>query len=561
MNEQKKSGSAARDITDDFLLCNRCGSCRSVCPVYPVFREEFASARGKVELAEAFFKGEEINEGKLQDIFDLCLHCMTCEENCPSGMRADEVVMTVRAEMARRGLIPRLKRLALRALGGMDNALFKLMRAVGLARRVPLHGVGGKSPLRFLFPFLGWPVDRFVPLPAKKPFLSTAPEHSRAADLEAVLPDPAAVTAGDIAIPNHYDRGKAIELIERIITARRRNLEAGRRAYFFVGHAVNHFFPEEAGTVMRVLKLLGIDVLAPKDQICCGAPVYFAGDIEGARRVAAAALDRFASHRYDLVVTSCSSGGHMLKSVFPRLFDLNADGYFEIEWDTESESFRRAPSSGKVQNEYPRAADLYREHIEGKVFDINELLAAQLGLEMKVMDLTGVFKSLDEGADHPVSQNAGSRPEPGNVEDTMFEEVAPRHVTPIVTYHYPCHLNRGQGVGWQPEAILGILPGYRYVRMEDADRCCGGGGSFTFLHPDAAEEIARRKIDAIDNVRADVVATACPVCRIQLMDMLHRRFAAHAKHRGERPVFIPVMTPTELLLEDLAPLLRPPIGD
>jgi Fe-S oxidoreductase len=324
---------------------------------------------------------------------------------------------------------------------------------------------------------------------------------------------------------------------------------------------VNHFFPEEAESVVRVLNLLGIDVLAPKDQVCCGAPVYFAGDIEGARRAAAASLERFAKHRFDLVVTSCSSGGHMLKSVFPRLFDLTADGYFEIEWDSEIESFRRAPSASKVQNEYPRAGDLYREYIEGKVIDINELLAIQLGLEEKSMDLNGVFKSLDKDTDRLGSEITGGRQEPDNVEELVAGEEKSRHVTPIVTYHHPCHLNRGQDIGWQPEAILGILPGYRYVRMEDADRCCGGGGSFTFLHPDAAEEIARRKIDAVAGVQADVMATACPVCRIQLMDMLHRRFAAQAKHRGEKPVYIPVMTPAELLLEDLEALLGQPIGD
>lgn len=44
-----------RDVTRDFLLCNRCGTCRYVCPLLPVFREEWAGARGKVELAEAFF--------------------------------------------------------------------------------------------------------------------------------------------------------------------------------------------------------------------------------------------------------------------------------------------------------------------------------------------------------------------------------------------------------------------------------------------------------------------------------------------------------------------------
>ena len=37
-----------RNLTDDFLLCNRCGACKAVCPVADVLSEEWASARGKV---------------------------------------------------------------------------------------------------------------------------------------------------------------------------------------------------------------------------------------------------------------------------------------------------------------------------------------------------------------------------------------------------------------------------------------------------------------------------------------------------------------------------------
>ena len=138
-----------KDVPGDFLLCNRCGTCRSVCPLLSLQREEWAGARGKIELAEAFFKGEEIDDRELLKVFDLCLHCLTCEDNCPSGVRAGEIVIAVRAEMARRGSMPRAKRFIGWALGGADLALFKLMRTFGLVRRAPLHGIGGSGPLSF----------------------------------------------------------------------------------------------------------------------------------------------------------------------------------------------------------------------------------------------------------------------------------------------------------------------------------------------------------------------------------------------------------------------------
>ena len=56
---------------------------------------------------------------------------------------------------------------------------------------------------------------------------------------------------------------------------------------------------------------------------------------------------------------------------------------------------------------------------------------------------------------------------------------------------------------------------------------------------------------AVAEVQPDVVATACPLCRIQLMDMIRRRFVVEARARKEQPRSIPVMTPAELLLEDL----------
>jgi glycolate oxidase iron-sulfur subunit len=280
--------------------------------------------------------------------------------------------------------------------------------------------------------------------------------------------------------------------------------------------------------------MLGVDVLAPKDQVCCGAPVYYAGDIVGARKAAAQMLERFEGHRYDWIVTSCSSGGLMLKEEVARLFDLNYDGYFEIEWDAGEEHFHRKPSRSAVKQQYPRVEDLYREYVEGKVRDVNELLAEILGLREEPDALGRML-----GAPDQVQDSVRTTP---NGQDIKL---------PIVTYHQPCHLGRGQGADWQPEAILKLLPGFTYVRMKDFDRCCGGGGSFTFLHSKASEEIAKVKMNAVAEVCPDVVATACPLCRIQLMDMIKRCRPQAANSRGARPKPLPVTTPAELLLDDL----------
>ena len=546
---------ATRDVTRDLLLCNRCGNCRAVCPVFDVLREEPAGSRGKVEIAEAFFRGEDVDEREMQRVFDLCLHCMTCEENCPSGMRADEIVMAVRAELARRGRIPRLKRLALRLLDGMDNVIFKTMRALRIVRRGPLHGVASRSAFSPLFPLLGWSRDRSIPLPAARPFLAGAPELSRAADASLAPPQ----------------AGAAADLLSRVRAARERNLAAGRRAYFFVGHAVNHFFPEEARAIVRVLNLLGVDVVAPRDQLCCGAPIYYAGDIEGARQAAMRAMQRLAAHEYDWIVTSCATGGTALREDFPRLFDVTGAGFFTVTWDGTKEEFVRDPASAPEGGRFPEGAALWKRAVEGRVRDINELVAEFLGYVDDRPDPDAVLRTIgdvgagtserpashtdvDDGrSDDRPTDTAGDGGEPPAAPGALNGAADDR---PIVTWHHPCHLNRGQGVDWQPEAILRALPGRRYVPMADADRCCGGGGAFTFAHGEASAAIGERKMDAVAAVAPDIVSTSCPICRIQLMDLLRRRFVVEAKERGAAPREIAVRAPVELLDEALAALLN-----
>lgn len=532
------------DLSRDFLLCNRCGACKAVCPLHDLLGEEWASARGKIELAEAFLRGDEVAAGDIRRVHDLCLQCLACEEACPSGARAGGVIMAVRAELARRGMIPRSRRIALRLLEGADNALFRLLRRLRLVRKGPLHGVGGASPLAALFPLLGWPRQRFFPLPAERAFLGRGREFFASADFDRADLGPARARAK--AAVHGLDPGRSARLVERIARARARNRERRRSAFFFPGHAVNHFFPEEADTIVFLLGMLGIDVHAPSGQSCCGAPLFYAGDIEGARKTAIGLVRRMAEQGCDLVVTSCASGGRMLRHEFPRLLGIGTDTCFEVVWDEETQVFTLKGDEPGRGEECHEAGELYRRHIEGRVLDINELLAAELGLEPPPGGLDDLF---------------GPQAEPGL--ETLIEtavdaaaEAVEQDERPLVTYHRPCHLGRGQGVDWQGEAILAALPGWRFVPLEDADRCCGGGGAFTFTHPAEAEAIARRKVETVEESGAEVVATACPVCRIQLMDMLRRRFELEARRAGLPPRRVPVVTPAELLAGDLARILR-----
>ncbi|MDH4153420.1 MAG: FAD-binding oxidoreductase [Nitrospira sp.] len=88
-------------------------------------------------------------------------------------------------------------------------------------------------------------------------------------------------------------------------------------------------------------------------------------------------------------------------------------------------------------------------------------------------------------------------------------------MTKHVTYHSSCHL-RAAGVMKEPRQVLASLPGVNYVEMQDADRCAGGAGTYLVKDYETSQKILERKTRAITKSGANVVATSCPACMIQL---------------------------------------------
>jgi len=91
--------------------------------------------------------------------------------------------------------------------------------------------------------------------------------------------------------------------------------------------------------------------------------------------------------------------------------------------------------------------------------------------------------------------------------------------TRCVTYHSSCHL-RAAGVTKEPRTLLASLPGVHFADMPDADRCAGGAGTFIVKDYETSQHIFERKARAVGQVGADVVATSCPACMIQLKNGL-----------------------------------------
>jgi len=85
-----------------------------------------------------------------------------------------------------------------------------------------------------------------------------------------------------------------------------------------------------------------------------------------------------------------------------------------------------------------------------------------------------------------------------------------------VTYHDSCHLKRGNNVYKEPRALL-ASSGYEITEMKNSDRCCGFGGTYSFLsHPQISKQITHDKIETINDTNVKTVAMDCPGCMIML---------------------------------------------
>ena len=86
----------------------------------------------------------------------------------------------------------------------------------------------------------------------------------------------------------------------------------------FVTCIVDQFYPEVGVSVVKVLRRLGVVVGFPKDQTCCGQPVYNTGFTQEARILAKRVLEQFKDSEY--VVVPSGSCAATLRVYYLELF-------------------------------------------------------------------------------------------------------------------------------------------------------------------------------------------------------------------------------------------------
>lgn len=405
MDTPSKGLFLSRETIENVHHCNKCGLCMAACPVYRELLVESFSPRGKVQLSRQVIEGQLDMTPKLREILSNCLLCGSCVATCPSGVQGDRLFSGLRWRVTQRLGVHWKKRVLFQILAHR----WATSSSVRLARWA----------MRFLGNWLGvsfkagaLPLERIPPL-SQRPFSEEAPE----------------------------------------VTPAKGNTRA--RVLYFHGCATNYIFPHVGRAVLDVLSAMGVEVITPRGQGCCGVPIFLSGAREASLGCVEEAVREFSKEEVDAVIVDCATCGSALVREYPHLL-------------------------GELRE--------LGEEVSHELIDKARILS---GKAKDIMAFIG---------DHMAW-----------LPEVPFTETRLR-----VTYHDPCHLLKAQGVGMLPRKVLAGLPNVEFVEMDSPDACCGGGGSFQVEHPEISKNITQRKIRSIEATRAQVVATGCPGCRITI---------------------------------------------
>jgi Fe-S oxidoreductase len=83
------------------------------------------------------------------------------------------------------------------------------------------------------------------------------------------------------------------------------------------------------------------------------------------------------------------------------------------------------------------------------------------------------------------------------------------------TYHDSCHFKRTLHADQIPRKLM-KQAGHELVEMDEADMCCGMGGSYSIKLPEISAPILKRKLVNIEKTGAPLLLIDCPGCVMQI---------------------------------------------
>jgi L-lactate dehydrogenase complex protein LldE len=91
-----------------------------------------------------------------------------------------------------------------------------------------------------------------------------------------------------------------------------------------------------------------------------------------------------------------------------------------------------------------------------------------------------------------------------------------------VTWHDACHGLRDLNIHDEPRRLIRRVREAEFVELENADACCGFGGTFSVKYPEISAAILEEKIGAIEASGVDAVISGDASCLMQIGGRLSR---------------------------------------
>ena len=91
-----------------------------------------------------------------------------------------------------------------------------------------------------------------------------------------------------------------------------------------------------------------------------------------------------------------------------------------------------------------------------------------------------------------------------------------------LTWHDACHGLRDLNLKSEPRKLIRNVRGVELVELENAEACCGFGGTFSVKYPEISVAILDQKIEAIERSGVNAVVSGDASCLMQIGGRLSR---------------------------------------
>jgi len=263
----------------DLGQCMKCGFCTFWCPVYQEERIESSVARGKNMMVRALLAGDLEYTKEYAERLNKCTLCMTCTANCPAKANIPNIIVAARADKVKAKGVAFPYNIVYRWLLPRRKLFGNVVRFASWFQGIFLPKTQGT--IRHLSMFLSaLGKGRYIP--------QIAPRFLR----------------------------QMVPMVNKPTVAN----ETGIRVGYFTGCMTDFVFPEVGKKVINFLTRHGVEVVVPREQGCCGAPVFLgAGDLATGRKMADTNVKAFAD--FDYVVADCATCSSAMKDYVKFLAD------------------------------------------------------------------------------------------------------------------------------------------------------------------------------------------------------------------------------------------------